>query len=142
MNLKTPTTKASDIERHWHLIDLRGKTLGRIASQIAQLLQGKDKVYYTPNLDVGDYVVAINSDDIKLSSRKKLDNKKYYRHSGYAGGFKQETLREKMQKDSREVIRLAIKNMLPKNKMRKDRLARLKIFKSEDHPYQSQIKSQ
>lgn len=139
--MKTPTTKASDIERSWHLIDLKGKTLGRIASEIAQLLQGKDKVYYSPNLDAGDYVVAINSDDIQVSTKKKLENKIYYTHSGYAGGFKQTTLKEKMDKDSREVIRLAVKNMLPKNKMRKPRLARLKIFKDDKQPHESQINS-
>ncbi len=139
--MKTPTTKASDIERSWHLIDLKGKTLGRVASEIAQLLQGKDKVYYSPNLDAGDYVVAINSDDTQVSTKKKLENKIYYTHSGYAGGFKQTTLKEKMDKDSREVIKLAVKNMLPKNKMRKPRLARFKIFKDDKHPHQSQINS-
>lgn len=139
--MKTPTLKQSQIQRNWHLVDIKDQILGRTATQIAQLLIGKHKVNFSPNLDNGDYVVVINSDQVKFSSKNKLENKKYYRHSGHAGGFKQETLKQKLADDSRKVVRLAVKNMLPKNKMRKPRLARLKIYKNDRHPHKSQIKN-
>lgn len=138
--MNTPSTKASDISRNWHLIDLKGQVLGRTASQIAKLLVGKHKPNQHDNLDGGDYVVAINSDSVKVTGNK-LINKKYYRHSGYPGGLKSATLSEKMSKDSRKVIELAVKGMLPKNKFQTNRLRRLKVFTDNQHPYQAQIKS-
>ena len=137
--MNTPSTKASDIKRNWHLIDLKDQVLGRAASQIAQLLIGKHKANQHDNLDGGDYVVAINSDSIKVTG-SKLTNKKYYRHSGYPGGLKSATLSEKISKDSRKVIELAVKGMLPKNKFQTNRLRRLKVFTDNRHPYQAQIK--
>ena len=137
--MTTIATKSKDITRAWRLIDLDGQVLGRVSTQMAEILIGKNKIDQSDNLDTGDYVVAINSDKIKVTG-KKLNQKKYYRHSGYPGGFKEESLSSKMAKDSRQVIRLAVKGMLPKNKFQKDRLARLKTFTNAIHPYQGQIK--
>ena len=123
--------------RKWHLIDLSGQTLGRISTRIAGLLIGKDKATFSPNLDDGDFVVVINSDGIKVTG-KKLTDKSYYRHSGYPGGLREITLGEQIKKDSRRVIEIAVKGMLPKNKLQDPRLRRLKVFKNAVHPYAAQ----
>ena len=123
--------------RKWHLIDLSGQTLGRISTRIAGLLIGKDKPTFSPNLDDGDFVVVINSDEIKVTG-KKLTDKSYYRHSGYPGGLREITLGEQIKKDSRRVIEIAVKGMLPKNKLQDPRLRRLKVFKNAVHPYAAQ----
>lgn len=136
---KTKATKRSEIKREWHLIDVKGKMLGRTSTQIAQLLVGKDKVYYQPNLDCGDYVVVINVEEIEISGRKRKQ-KLYYRHSGYPGGFRELTFAQMMKRDSRKVIRHAVNGMLPKNKLRDKRLARLKVFANDKHPYQDKFK--
>jgi len=120
--------------RKWHVIDLKGKTLGRISTEIAKLLMGKDKATFTPNVDDGDYVIALNSDGIITTGTKTL-NKKYYRHSGFGGGFRELNLGEMMEKDSRKVLEIAVKGMLPKNKLQDPRMNRLKVFKTETHPY-------
>jgi len=135
---KTKVTKLKDIEHHWHLIDLKGKILGRAASQISQLLMGKNKVYYTPGLDCGDYVVCINAAQIEVSG-KKQKQKIYYRHSGYPGGFKALTFGQQMAKDPRKIIKLAVKNMLPKNKLRDRRMVRLKVFPGPEHIYKDKF---
>lgn len=137
--MKTSTTKSSEIVREWHLLDLKDQTLGRLSTKMAELLMGKHKPNQNDNLDGGDYVVVINSDKLKVTG-KKLSDKIYYRHSGFPGGFRQETLSEKMAKDSRKVVELSVKGMLPKNKFQKNRLVRLKVFKDDQHPYQGQIK--
>jgi large subunit ribosomal protein L13 len=137
---RTYSTKASEIKRDWHLVDLEGKILGRTATRIAAFLIGKNKPYFAPYLDCGDFVVAINADQVKLTGRKRKQ-KKYYRHSGYPGGFKEIPLDKQMEKDSRKIIWQAVSGMLPKNKLRKKRLGRLKIFKGEKHPYQNKIKA-
>jgi large subunit ribosomal protein L13 len=136
---KTKQTKKKEIERQWHLIDVEGKTLGRISAQIAQILMGKDKVYYVPHLDCGDYVVVINAAKISVSGRKRKQ-KLYRRHSGYPGGFRELNFAQMMRKDPTQVLRLAVTGMLPKNKLREKRLARLKIFKEEKQPYQDKFK--
>ena len=136
----TTPISAKEIKRHWHLIDLSGQTLGRVSTQIAAFLMGKGKVNQTPNLDMGDYVVAINAAKIKVTG-KKLASKKYQRHSGYPGGFREETLGELMERDSRQVIEKSVKGMLPKNKLQSPRLRRLKVFKDETHPYKAQLSS-
>ncbi len=136
---KTKATKKSEIKREWHLIDAQGRMLGREATQIAKLLMGKDKVYYQPNLDCGDYVVVINAKEIEISGRKRKQ-KIYYRHSGYPGGLKELTFAQMMEKDPRKVVRQAISGMLPKNKLRDRRLARLKVFVNNKHPYQNKFK--
>ena len=130
----TTTTKLSEIKRNWHLIDLSGKTLGRISTEMALLLMGKNKPTFSPNMDNGDFVVAINAKDIVVTG-KKLTDKKYQRHSGFPSGFREETLGELMKRDPRKVIEKAVKGMLPKNKLQDVRLARLKVFKDEKHPY-------
>lgn len=126
--------------RAWHVIDLSGEALGRAATKIAGLLIGKHKPSYTTNLDQGDYVVAINADGLMLSGRKMSD-KRYYRHSGYPGGFKEQTAKEQMTKDSRKLVERAVRGMLPKNKLQSDRLRRLKVYQGKDHPHGSQIQN-
>ncbi len=137
--MTTPATKSKEIQRAWHLIDLDGQVLGRVATQIATLLIGKHKADISSHLDSGDYVVAINSDKFVVTG-KKLDAKKYYRHSGHPGNLKEVTLRDKLAKDSRSVIELAVRGMLPKNKLQDKRLRRLKVFPDATHPYIAQIK--
>lgn len=122
------------INRNWHIIDAQGQILGRLSSQIARLLIGKNKVDFAPNLDGGDYVVVTNSDHVKLTGKKEF-NKLYYSHSQYPGGFKTITVHEQRLKDSRRLIIHAVSKMLPKNKLRPDRLQRLKVFPGSEHPY-------
>ena len=138
MNQKTYITKASDIKRDWHLVDLAQQVLGREASRIAQLLIGKEKPYFTPNLDCGDYVIVINAGKIRVTG-KKMKQKLYSHHSGYPGGFRQFTLEEMMKRDTKRVIELAVRNMLPKNKLRDQRMKRLKIFIDNKHPYDKKV---
>jgi len=137
--MKTYKTKKLDIKRKWHFVDLKDKTLGREATQIAKALIGKTKPYFTPHLDCGDYVVAVNSAQVKVSG-KKFDKKVYYRHSGYPGGLKAITFKQQMEKDPRKVILLAVKNMLPKNKLRDLRMKRLKVFATSEHKYEDKFK--
>lgn len=138
---KTKVTKASEIKREWHLIDAKGKMLGRVGTQISELLIGKNKVYYTPNLDCGDYVVVINAADVEISGRKRKQ-KLYRHHSGYPGGFRELTFTQLMKRDPRKVIRLAVSGMLPKNKLRDRRLARLKVFVDGKHSYQDKFQKE
>lgn len=139
MKAKTTITKGNIIDRKWHLIDLEGKTLGRISVELAKILMGKDKLDYSPNRDAGDYIVAINSQKIIVTG-KKLKEKIYYHHTGYAGHLKEISLGQLMEKDSRKVIYHSVMGMLPKNKLRDRRLTRLKIFIGIDHPYNDKIK--
>lgn len=127
-------TKASEIKREWHLVDLDGKTLGRISTEIAGLLMGKSKSNFVRNLDCGDFVVAINSKTIKVTGKKETD-KLYRRHSMYPGGFKEETLAELRARNSNDIIKHAVKGMLPQNKLRDEMLNRLKIFEGAEHAY-------
>lgn len=126
------------MNRQWHLINLKDQTLGRVSTTIAELLIGKSKVNRSPNLDMGDFVVAINAAKIKVTG-KKLADKKYRRHSGYPGGFREETLGEMLERDPRKVIEKAVKGMLPKNKLQAPRLTRLKVFKDDRHHYAAQF---
>jgi large subunit ribosomal protein L13 len=137
--MKTHITKAKDIKRKWHLVDLEAKILGREASKIAQLLVGKDKAYYTPHLDCGDYVVAINALQVQVTGRKRKQ-KIYYRHSGYPGGLKAISFEQQMKKAPAKIIERAVKNMLPKNKLRDKRMARLKVFPGAEHRYGDKFK--
>lgn len=132
--MKTYTLKNKEIKREWHLIDLKNKILGREATLITALLIGKNKSYYSPHLDCGDYVVAVNAQKIKLTGKKE-EKKIYYRHSNYPGGLKKISFRQQKEKDARKIIYWAVKNMLPKNKLRDKRLSRLKVFNNEEHPY-------
>lgn len=133
--MKTTTTKKSEIKRSWHLFDAEQEILGRLATKTAELLTGKNKPYFAPHLDCGDFVVVINAAKVKVTG-KKSSQKIYYRHSGYPGGFRETTFKEQMARDPRKVIRHAVAGMLAKNKLQKPRLTRLKIFIDEKHPYQ------
>lgn len=135
--MKTYSAKPTDVIRKWHILDASQAPLGRIATQAAELLTGKTKPQFTAHIDCGDYVIVINSDKLKVTG-KKLDDKVYYRHTGFPGGIKQETLSEKMEKDSTDVIKKAVRGMIPVNKLRDARLARLKIYKDENHTHNPQ----
>ena len=139
MTFKTRVTKAKEIKREWHLINAQDQILGRMAVEIAALLMGKNKPSFVPYLDGGDYVVVINTAKVKVSGRK-AENKLYYRHSGYPGGFKKVTFAQQMAKDPTQIIRHAVEGMLPKNKLRDQRLARLKVFIDEKHNYEDKFK--
>ena len=135
--LKSYQPKPAEIKMQWHLLDADGLPLGRLASLIAELLIGKHKPIYAPHLNCGDWVVVINSDLVGLSGRKE-EGKIYYRHSGYPGSLRSRTFAEQRLRDSRKAIRLAVAGMLPKNKLRQDRLARLKIFAGAEHSHAAQ----
>ena len=135
---KTTVTKPSHITRQWHLIDLKNEPLGRISTQIATLLIGKNKPHYSTHLDCGDYVVAINANIVKLTG-KKSEKKIYRHHTGYPGGFREVSFEHQLEKDARKIIQNAVSGMLPKNKLRDQRLKRLKVFASSEHSYTDKI---
>ena len=132
--MKTTVLKGNQIERKWHLIDVKGQTLGRICTQIASLLMGKDKVTFSYHRDDGDYVVVINSDEVQTTG-KKLKQKIYRHHTHWSGGLRELSLGEMMTKDSRRVIVSGVYGMLPKNKLRDQRMTRLKVFVGSEHKY-------
>jgi large subunit ribosomal protein L13 len=136
----TKSTKLKDIQRKWHLVDVGGKILGREASKIAQLLMGKSKPNFVRNLDVGDYVVVINSKKIKVTGNKE-NLKKYFRHSGYPGGFKAETFSNLLQRKPQEIIKHAVSGMLPQNRLKKSMLKRLYVFPDNQHTFLDKFKS-
>ncbi len=138
--MKTYSVKAADIQREWHLIDASGKTLGRMVTQIAHLLMGKHKPIFSPNQDTGDYVVVINAGKIRVTGNK-MQQKLYYRHSGYPGGFRTITLEKMMEKDPRRVIEHAVKGMLPHNRLGTQMRRKLKVYAEEVHPHQAQLQS-
>jgi len=135
--MKTQSFKQSDIEQSWILVDAKDKTLGRLASALASRLRGKHRPEYTPNADLGDYIVVINANKINVTG-DKLNQKKYFKHSGYPGGIKSRSLDEVIKNSPEEAIRKAVKGMLPKNKLGKKMLTKLKIYKDNDHPHQAQ----
>jgi len=135
--MKTYSTKASDIQRQWHVIDASGKVLGKLATQAATLLMGKHKPIFSPHLDTGDFVVIINAEKVQVSGGKE-EKKVYYRHSGYPGGLKSVRLEEMMQTDPTRVIEKAVKGMLPTNRLRPVRLKKLKVYVGEAHPHLAQ----
>ncbi|RUM88934.1 MAG: 50S ribosomal protein L13 [Thermovibrio sp.] len=135
--MKTFMQRKEDVQREWYVVDATGKTLGRLASEIAKILIGKHKPAYTPHVDGGDFVVVINAEKIHATGRK-FDKKVYYWHTGYPGGLKKATLRELLQKKPEEVIRLAVRGMLPKNKLRDRRMKRLKVYAGPEHPHKAQ----
>ena len=136
--MKTQPTKLQEIQRKWHLVDAGDRVLGRIAGEIAQLLRGKTKPYFVPNLDCGDYVVVVNAAKVAVTGKKETD-KTYTRYSGYPGGLKETTLGELRIKRPSEIIRHAVSGMLPKNKLRDQWLTRLYIYSDAKHPYDKQI---
>ncbi len=135
--MKTYSPKASEIKHEWYLVDAEDKTLGRLASEIAKVLRGKHKPIYAPHLDTGDYVVVINAEKVHVTGNK-LDQKMYYRHSGYPGGLKSVTLREQLERRPTRVIRSAVKGMLPHNRLGRAMMRKLKIYAGESHPHQAQ----
>lgn len=135
--VKTYTPKPADIERKWWVVDAEGQTLGRLASKIALILRGKHKPIYTPNMDVGDFVIVINAEKINVTG-DRLDSKVYYRHSKYQGGLKSITLREQLQKFPERPIELAVKGMLPKNALGRAMFKKLKVYAGPNHPHEAQ----
>ncbi len=137
MTTKTYTPSQADIERRWFVVDATDQTLGRLASRVAGVLEGKHKPSYTPNLDVGDHVIVLNAARIAVS-RDKLETKLYVRHSGYPQGLKEETLGQLLARRPEEVLRRAVKGMLPRNKIGAQQLRKLKIYAGGEHPHQAQ----
>ena len=135
--MKTWTAKPGEVERRWYLVDAEGKTLGRLATQIADTLRGKTKPEYTPHVDTGDFVVVVNAEKIAVTG-KKLSDKKYYRHSGYPGGLKTRSLSDMLERRPEEVLRLAVKGMLPRNRLARKQLTKLKIYAGPEHPHEAQ----
>ena len=135
--MKTWNAKTHEIERRWYVVDAEGQTLGRLATRIADTLRGKRKPEYTPHVDTGDFVVVVNAEKITVTG-KKLDDKIYYRHSGYPGGLRSRTLREELERRPTEVLRKAVKGMLPKNRLARAQLRKLHVYTGPEHPHEAQ----
>jgi len=135
--MKTYTAKPREIEQAWRLVDADGQILGRLATEIADTLRGKNKPAYTPHVDSGDFVIVVNAEKVRVTG-KKLDQKIYYRHSGYPGGLRERTLAEQLARRPEEVIRRAVKGMLPKNKLAAAQLRKLKVYAGPEHPHAAQ----
>jgi len=137
LGMQTHVTKASEIERRHYVVDADGVVLGRLASKVAQVLRGKGKVNYVPNLDMGDFVIIVNADKIKLTGNK-LGQKTYFRHSGYPGGARFESMKKMMEERPDQVVRRAVRGMLPKSKLGRKMLKKLRVYAGPDHPHQAQ----
>jgi len=135
--LRTYTARPGEVQRNWWLVDAEGKNLGRLASEIADVLRGKNKPQYTPHVDTGDFVVVVNADKIAVTG-KKLTDKVYRRHSGYPGGLRTRTLEQMLEKRPTEVLRMAVKGMMPKNRLAARQLGKLKIYAGPKHPHAAQ----
>jgi large subunit ribosomal protein L13 len=135
--MRTWNAKTHEIERRWYVVDAEGQTLGRLATRIADTLRGKRKPEYTPHIDTGDFVVVVNADKIAVTG-KKLEQKIYYRHSGYPGGLRERTLREELDRRPTEVLRKAVKGMLPRNRLARQQITKLKIYAGPEHPHVAQ----
>jgi large subunit ribosomal protein L13 len=135
--MKTYVATPADRQRTWYVVDAEGQTLGRLATRIADALRGKRKPEYTPHVDTGDFVVVINAEKIHVTG-KKLEQKRYWRHSGYPGGIKSRTLAEMLDRRPEEVIRKAVKGMLPRNRLARRQLTKLKVYAGPDHPHAAQ----
>ena len=134
---KTWNAKKGEVERRWYVVDADGQNLGRLATRIADTLRGKQKPQYTPHVDTGDFVVVVNAEKVVVTGQK-LDQKRYYRHSGYPGGIKERSLNDMLERRPEEVIRLAVKGMLPRNRLARQQLGKLKIYAGPEHPHQAQ----
>ena len=130
--------KTAEVRRAWHVIDAEGKVLGQVATDVATKLMGKNKTTYTPHIDAGDFVVIVNASKIEVS-RRKGDRKTYYHHSLYPGGLSQATFNELLAKKPAEIIQRAVYSMLPKNRLRSERMARLKVYATAEHPHHGQV---
>jgi len=135
--MKTFVAKEKEVKKNWYLVDAENKILGRLATQIAMRLRGKHKPIFTPHADTGDFIVVINAEKVSLTG-KKWDKKIYYRHSGYIGGLKEITAKKLLEKKPEDVLRFAVKGMLPKNSLGRRQLKKLKIYVGSDHPHQAQ----
>jgi large subunit ribosomal protein L13 len=135
--MKTYSAKPGEIEREWYIVDAEGQTLGRLATQIADRLRGKGKAAFTPHVDTGDFVVVVNAEKIHVTG-KKLEDKKYYKHSGYPGGLRTRSLREQLDRRPTEVLRAAVKGMLPRTRLGRAQLTKLKIYAGPEHPHDAQ----
>jgi large subunit ribosomal protein L13 len=138
--MKTYQPRHKDIKREWHLVDAKGKILGRMASEVVKPLMGKHKVNYAPHMDMGDYVVIINAKDIEVTGRKEKQ-KRYFRHSGYPGGFKEIAYSKLKKEQPKRIIELAVKRMLPDNRLRHKRMRRLKVFAGGENPYSDKFQA-
>ncbi len=137
----TESVKASEVTRDWVVVDAEGKVFGRLMTEIATLLRGKHKPYYTPNVDCGDYVIVINASKAKISKMAKLDAKEYHRHTGYFGGVKTEKLGDLLENNPEKLFKLSARGMLPKTKLGKDMLRKLKVYAGSEHPHTAQVKA-
>lgn len=135
--MKTYITKPGSVERGWYIVDAEGKTLGRLASQIAAILRGKHKPQFSPSVDVGDFVVVVNAEKIRVTGRK-MQQKKYYRHSGYPGGLREIKLADQLERHPTRVIKAAVKGMLPRNRLGRKMFKKLKVYAGPEHPHQAQ----
>jgi large subunit ribosomal protein L13 len=135
--VKTYAAKAGEIERRWYIVDAEGQTLGRLASKVAHVLVGKHKPIYSPGMDVGDFVIVVNADKISVTGRK-MDDKMYYRHSGYPGGIRAFNLRDYLQRNPERVFQLAVRGMLPRNRLGRKMFKKLKVYAGPDHPHAAQ----
>lgn len=134
---KTYQATSQDRERDWYVVDATGKTLGRLATQIAAVLRGKRKPTYTPHVDVGDFVIVVNAEKVAVTGNK-LEQKRYWRHSGYPGGIRSRTLGEMLERRPEDVLRRAVKGMLPRNRLGRQQLRKLKVYAGPDHPHAAQ----
>ncbi len=135
--METYATKAGDIQRRWYVIDANGQILGRLASEVAALLRGKWKPHYAPNLDVGDHVIVLNAAKVRTTGNKPI-KKTYFRHSGYIGGTRYTTLRDRLQRDPAEVIRDSVRGMLPRSRLGRQMIRKLKVYAGDEHPHVAQ----
>ena len=135
--MKTKSYKNTDLDKKWLLLDARDETLGRLSSKIASILMGKNKAQYTPHNDLGDYVVVVNAEKIRVTGNKDIQ-KKYYKHTGYPGGLKSSTFSEIIEKDPENLILKAVRGMLPKNKLSSSMISKLKVYEGDDHPHAGQ----
>jgi large subunit ribosomal protein L13 len=135
--VRTYSAKPQEIQREWFVVDAQGQTLGRLATQVATILRGKHKPFYTPHVDCGDFVIVVNAEKVRVTG-KKLDEKIYYRHSGYPGGLKQVSLRRQLALHPERVIEAAVRGMLPKNRLGRKLFKKLKVYAGPTHPHQAQ----
>lgn len=135
--MKTFVENSETRQRDWFVIDANGKTLGRLATEISSLLRGKGKPSYTPHVDTGDFVVVINAEKVEVTGKKRTD-KMYRRHTGYPGGLRERTFTEQLEKRPEEIIRIAVKGMMPRNRLSRKQLTKLKIYAGADHPHTAQ----
>ncbi len=135
--MKTYMSKPGEVERTWYIVDAEGQTLGRLASRIAKVLRGKHKPKFSPSVDVGDFVIVVNAEKIQVTGRK-MDQKFYYRHSGYPSGMKKISLRDQLKKHPTRVIKAAVRGMLPRNRLGRKQFKKLRVYAGTEHPHQAQ----